>query len=60
MPETCPRRIVGESARTPLRDFGGELDLWTERLFRALFRPWENSLWKNGEGEEERYDVDEL
>lgn len=31
MPETCPRRIVGESARTRLRDFRGELDLWTER-----------------------------
>lgn len=64
MPETCPRRIVGESARTRLRDFRGELDLWTERgpvsfvprSFQAM-----GKLRCDGRrgGEEERY-IDEV
>lgn len=67
MPETCPRRIVGESARTRLRDFRGELDLWTERgpvsFVPRSFQAMGKLRCVMGEGrrggEEERY-VDEV
>lgn len=53
IPETCPRRIVGESARTRCVTFEASSifgrSVGRFRLFRALFRPWENLLWEKRE-----------